>query len=226
MNTNHLQDLQLAQETCDELRSGNHEAILGIYKKYHPFFLNYTRKKLPYSDNARAVSILDDFWVELLNAAAICSFKGLSSLKNYLFKILKFRIVDNRRKDSCQNSDSKNISAKEYDMDDFGSDEQSPEKDLLHKEKIKLIHESLMLLTDKSPEDAHLVKMYLEGLNYRQMAQKQLGNTHYTETDLDKKVNALKKRFTRQDTGSLARFKSYLERCMTKNRLAFADILN
>jgi hypothetical protein len=86
--------------------------------------------------------------------------------------------------------------------------------------------ESLMMLTDKFPEDAHLVKMYLEGLNYRQMAQKQLGNTYYTETDLDKKVNALKKQFIRQDTGSLARFKSYLERCMTKNRLAFADILN
>jgi hypothetical protein len=43
-------------------------------------------------------------------------------------------------------------------MDDFGSDKQSPEKDLLHKEKIKIIHESLMLLTDKSPEDAHLVQ--------------------------------------------------------------------
>jgi DNA-directed RNA polymerase specialized sigma24 family protein len=99
--------------------------------------------------------------------------KGLFSLKNYLFKILKFRIVDNWRKDRRKNSDSKNIIAKDYDMDDFGSDEQSPEKDLLHKEKIKLIHESLMLLTDKSPEDAHLVKIYREGLNYRQMAQKQ-----------------------------------------------------
>jgi hypothetical protein len=38
----------------------------------------------------------------------------------------------------------------------------SPEKDLLHKERIRLILESLMLLTDKSPEDAHLVKMYLD----------------------------------------------------------------
>jgi hypothetical protein len=83
-----------------------------------------------------------------------------------------------------------------------------------------------MLLTDKSPEDAHLVKMYLEGLNYRQMAQKQLESTQYTEAELDKKINAVKKRLTRKDTGSLARFKSYLERCMTKNRLAFADILN
>ncbi len=226
MNPEHLQDLQLAQETCDELRSGNNEAILDIYNQYHPFFLNYTRKKLSFADKEKAVSILDDFWVELLNAAAICSFKGLSSLKNYLFKILNFRIVDNLRKNACQNSDSKNICAKDYDMDSFGSEDLSPEKDLLHKERIRLIHESLMLLADKSPEDAYLVKMYLEGLNYRQMAQKQLGNTNYTETDLDKKVNAVKKRFTRKDTGSLARFKSYLEHCMTKNRLAFADILN
>ena len=226
MNTNHQQDLQLAQQTCDKLRSGNSEAIYDIYNQYHPFFLNYTRKKLSYSDSQRALSILDDFWVELLNAVAICSFKGLSSLKNYLFKILNFRIVDKLRKDNRQNSDSKNICAKDYDMDGFGSDEQSPERDLLQKERIRLIHESLMLLTDKSPEDAHLVKMYMEGLNYRQMAQKQLGNTHYTESELDKKVNAIKKRFTRKDTGSLARFKSFLERCMMKNQLAFADILN
>jgi len=226
MNTDHLQDLQLAQETCDELHSGNNEAILDIYNQYHPFFLNYTRKKLYCADNEKAVSLLDDFWVELLNAAAICSFKGLSSLKNYLFKILNFRIVDKLRKNVRQKSDSKNICAKDYDMDNFISDDQSPEKDLLHKERIRLIHESLMMLTDKSPEDAHLVKMYLEGLNYRQMAQKQLESTQYTEAELDKKINAVKKRFTRKETGSLARFKSYLELCMTKNRLAFADILN
>jgi len=72
----HKQDLILAQETCEELRSGNNEAILGIYNKFHPFFFGYTRKRINSPDTSKATAILDDFWVELLNAKAICDFKG------------------------------------------------------------------------------------------------------------------------------------------------------
>ena len=86
----HEKDLLLAQETCTELRSGNNEAILNIYNKYHSFFLGYTRRRLHPVDYQRDTSILDDFWVELLNAKAICDYKGLASLKTYLFRILNF----------------------------------------------------------------------------------------------------------------------------------------
>jgi hypothetical protein len=82
----HQNDLILAQETFEELRSGNNEAILGIYNKYQPLFIGYTRRRIQRYDSDRATLILDDFWVELLNARAICDFKGLSSLKTYLFK--------------------------------------------------------------------------------------------------------------------------------------------
>jgi hypothetical protein len=42
----------------------------------------------------------------------------------------------------------------------------------MDKEKIRLVHETLLMLTDSSPTDAYLVKMHLEGMSYQQMAEK------------------------------------------------------
>jgi len=111
-------------------------------------------------------------------------------------------------------------------MDDFRADGVSPEKDLIHKEKIRLIHESLLMLTDTSPSDAFLVKMHLEGLSYQQMAEKELGGQPSSDKQLIKRVNAIKKQFTRDMTGSLAKFKSCFERCLMKNKLNLADMMN
>jgi len=223
---NHETDLVLAQELCAELRSGNSEAILNIYSKYQPLFLGYTRRRLHSTDNDSATSVLSDFWVELLNAKAICDYKGLASLKTYLFKILNFRIIDNIRSACRQSAYGKNISDKDHDIDGFESDDKSPEKDMIHKEKIKLVHEALLMLDDTSPGDASLVKMNLEGLDYSQMAERNLGNKDYPQKELDKKINAIKKQFTRDGTGSLAKFKSCLERVMRKNKLNQDDIFN
>ena len=165
--TGHREDLKLARETCDELRAGNNEAILGVYQTYHPFFLGYTRRRLQSADDARASTIVDDFWVELLNAKAICSYEGLASLKTYLFGILRFRILDALRKKSRQKAYGNNVSDRGREIDGLGSDDETPEKDLLNRERIKLVHEILMVLSESSPKDAHLVKMHLEGMNYR-----------------------------------------------------------
>ncbi len=222
----HRDDLVLAQETCVELRAGNNEAILGIYNKYQPLFLGYTRKRTHFLESDKAISIIDDFWVELLNAKAICDFKGLSSLKTYLFKILNFRIVDNIRRAGRKTAYQNNISSKDNEIDDFGCDDVSPEKDVMDKEKIRLIHESLLMLTESSPTDAFLVKLHLEGLGYQHMAERSLGNQSYTDKELKKKTNAIKKQFTRKNTGSLAKFKSCLERVMAQNQLIHKDLLN
>jgi DNA-directed RNA polymerase specialized sigma24 family protein len=129
-------DLELAQETCSELRAGNNEAILPVYNKYHPLFMGYTRRRIrAFNDDSRAISILNDFWVELLNAKAICDFKGISSLKTYLFKILNFRIVDNVRREKRQGAYSNNVSQNDTDIDCYGADGISPEKDIMDKEK-------------------------------------------------------------------------------------------
>jgi len=221
------EDLVLAQETCSELRAGNNEAILPVYNKYHPLFMGYTRKRIrAFSDDSRATTIVDDFWVELLNAKAICEFKGLSALKTYLFKILNFRIVDDVRREKRQGAYVNNISNDDNDIDGFGSDDVSPEKDLMDKEKVRLVHETLLMLTENSPNDAYLVKMHMEGMNYQQMAEKLLGHKPKSEKDLKKKTDAVKKQFSRKVTGSMAKFKSCLERIMTKNQLAYSDLLN
>ena len=102
----------------------------------------------------------------------------------------------------------------------------APEKDMIHKEKIKLVHEALLMLVDTSPSDACLVKMHLEGLDYSQMAERNLSDKDCTQKQLNKKINAIKKQFTRDRTGSLAKFKSCIERVMKKNKLIHDDILN
>ena len=191
--TTHQADLALAQEACLELRAGNNEAILPVYQKYHPLFMGYTRRRIcAFSDDSRTISILDDFWVELLNAKAICDFKGISSLKTYLFRILNFRIIDDVRREKRQGAYSNNISNGDKDIDAFGDDDVSPEQDLMDKEKIRLIHETLLMLTDSSPTDAYLVKMHLEGMSYQQMAEKMLGNKPKSDKELKKKPTQLK----------------------------------
>ncbi len=224
--SNHETDIILAQELCVELRAGNGEVILKIYSQYHLIFLGYTRKRLHSTDNDKATSVLSDFWVGLLNAKAICDYKGLASLKTYLFKILKFRIVDNVRSTNRQKNYEKNVSDKDHEIEEVESEDESPEKEIIHKEKIKLVHEALLLLVDTSPGDAFLVKMYLEGLDYSQMAERSFGGKDYPQKELDKKTNAIKKQFTRDGTGSLAKFKSCLERIMKKNKLIKNDMFN
>jgi len=68
--------------------------------------------------------------------------------------------------------------------------------------------------------------MHLEGLDDSQMAERSLGGKDYPKKELDKKINAIKKQFTRDGTGSLAKFKSCLERVMRKNKLNQDDIFN
>lgn len=227
MLTNDRQtDLELAQKACAELISGNNEAILPIYKQYHPFLFAFTRRRVGSNDPQSALSILNDFWVELLNSEAICAFKGLASLKTYLFSILKFRIIDNMRREHRQGAYHKNISEKDHELDNFESEDESPEKAVMHKEKIRLVHESLLMLSKTSPTDAYLVKMHLEGMSYDQMSEKLLAGQDWTQGEMEKKINAVKKQFTRSGTGSLDKFKACLDRVMKKNNLMHHDILN
>jgi RNA polymerase sigma-70 factor (ECF subfamily) len=55
--------------------------------------------------------------------------------------------------------------------------------------------------------------MYLEGLDYRQMAAR-----------IGKRVDAVKKQFTRETTGSLAKFKRMLKHLMQVQGITYEDI--
>ncbi len=58
------------------------------------------------------------------------------------------------------------------------------------------------------------------------MAEKMLGNKPKSDKELKKKTDSIKKQFTRNTTGSMAKFKSCLERTMRKNQLIHKDMLN
>ena len=49
------------------------------------------------------------------------------------------------------------------------------------------------MLGDISPKDADLIRMHLQGLDYRQMAEMQFTISQPDEQELGKKVNSLKK---------------------------------
>jgi hypothetical protein len=53
-----------------------------------------------------------------------------------------------------------------------------------------------------------------------------LGNKPKSDKELKKKTDAVKKQFTRNTSGSMAKFKSCLERTMRKNQLIHKDMLN
>jgi RNA polymerase sigma-70 factor (ECF subfamily) len=86
-------DFKLAQRICNELRSGNPEALSELYHKYHVFFSAFTRQRLFITSDYPIDHVLSDFWVELLNAKAICDYKGKASLRTYLTLILSRRII-------------------------------------------------------------------------------------------------------------------------------------
>jgi RNA polymerase sigma factor (sigma-70 family) len=223
-NENYKQDLLLAQRVCDELLSDNKNAILGIYNIYHLFFLEFTKRRLYSPEPDKVQTILTNFWVELLNAKAICDYEGRASLRNYLLKILKWRIIDSIRKNSRRKMFTHNPDDEQDQVETIEDNSPSPKQNLLQKERQKIIHNVLMVLSMESPKDALFVKMHLDDLTYIEMAKQELSGMNCNEAELDKKTNAIKKQFTRKNTGSLAKFKDCLERYMKKHQLKYEDM--
>ncbi|RLC02398.1 MAG: hypothetical protein DRI57_30095 [Deltaproteobacteria bacterium] len=192
-------DIVLAQSICKALRSGNKESIEKLYYLYHRFFISFTRKLL-YEMN-KAEDVLSEFWTELLNAKAICAYEGKhnASLRGYLTKILKWRIIDKNRKKKIVTTpnlppESENRTKKERQR--------------------RLINESLLTLGEISQRDADLVRMKYEGLTYKEMAEQELTDKASDRQAVERRTDAIKKQFTRPQTGSMARFSLILNRVM------------
>jgi RNA polymerase sigma-70 factor (ECF subfamily) len=91
-------------------------------------------------------------------------------------------------------------------------------------EKDELIYGSLLQLEEISPTDANLIRMRLEGFTYDEMAGAEIDDDDLKPGVLEKKTNAIKKQFTRNDTGSLSKFKSILDRSLKKESLGIGDL--
>jgi RNA polymerase sigma-70 factor (ECF subfamily) len=219
-------DYYLSQEICDRLRSGDHESVLKIYSKYHILFSAFARKRLYGKDHSQAEIIVNKFWIELLKAKAICSYQGKTSLRNYLLTILNRRIIDANRKWVRDNNQKQKIEKLVLENSEEKCVEVSPEEILINKERMRLIHEALLQLETISTRDAYLMKMYLEGLSYKEMAEREMDPRGADGSSVNKKINAIKKQFTRPKTGTMARFKNTITSCLKDHDLVLKDLLN
>jgi RNA polymerase sigma-70 factor (ECF subfamily) len=68
--------------------------------------------------------------------------------------------------------------------------------------------------------------MRLNGLSYKKMAEQEISGHGDAAAELRKKVDSIKKQFTRPVTGSLAKYKSLLEKNLEKNGIEPGDLLN
>jgi len=219
-------DHDLGQKICRELRSGNRSAILALYNRYQQFFTAFTRRRLFDEEPYGAEDVLSNFWLELLNGKAICGYSGRASLRTYLTVILNRRIIDANRKFERDRNSTSLLKQKANESDDNIRDQQTPEQALAIKEQQKLIPKALVQLSDISPRDANLIRMNLEGLSYEQMAEKELNGEKADQAELKRKVDAIKKQFTRKETGSMAKFRSVLNRHLDTVGLSYRDFLD
>jgi RNA polymerase sigma-70 factor (ECF subfamily) len=219
-------DCQLGQKICRALRIGNRSAILELYHRYCLFFAAFTRKRLFDDDPHGVENVLSNFWLELLNGKAIYKYGGKASLRTYLTVILNRRIIDANRKFERQRNAISITKEKGSEAHDHSHDQQTPEKKLIIKEQHRLIQKALVQLSDVSPRDASLIRMNLEGLCYEQMAKRELNAEKADQAELKRKVDAIKKQFTRKETGSMAKFRSVLSTYLDTNGLNYKDFLN
>lgn len=78
----------------ERILKGDSEAIIIFYKTYSPQLLKYLQKKLPNKEDAEEV--LNDIFLAAIDELAF--FKKESSIKTWLFKIARNKIVDFYRK--------------------------------------------------------------------------------------------------------------------------------
>ena len=225
MNTHrkHM-DYDLGQEICRKLRSGYRNTIMELYNRYAHLFAAFARHRLFDKDPHGIESVLSTFWLELLNAKAICKYNGNASLQTYLTVILNRRIIDANRK--FERERRAEPVPHENDANNQSHSRQTPETELLAKEQRKLIQKTLLQLSDQAPRDANLIRMNLEGLSYEQMAVRELNGKSADPEQLKRKVDAIKKQFTRKETGSMAKFKNVLSQYLDTNGLDYTDLLN
>ena len=220
----HKGDYSIAQQICKDLKADHKEAILALYQEHHHFFQAF-RRRIYHSEPEEIESVLTNFWTELLNSKAICSYKGKASLRTFLLTILNRRIIDANRKFKRDMQFTEIIDDHSNNAADIPDNEESPEDLLLQKERRRVVHDTLLRLSESAPKDAALIRMRLNGLSYKKMAEQEINSQINAAGEIQKKVDSIKKQFTRPVTGSLAKYKTLLEKNLQKNGIEPGDLL-
>jgi RNA polymerase sigma factor (sigma-70 family) len=208
-------DIAIAKRICKQLRSGEKECLGELVAAYNEFFSNFARRRLLKSDILE--DVVQSFWEEMLNGQTICAYahssKNTATLRTWLMGVLHRRVIDANRKTSRYEE----IHRMGENLPETPDKSPTPHHILVglttNNMVRRLLHQALLKLSEESPQDATLVRMYLEGLDHRQMA-----------TRIGKRVDAVKKQLTRETTGSLAKFKRALKHLMQAQGLTYEDI--
>lgn len=174
------QDIELARFLCEQLRNDHPEALDVLYKRHHVCFRNLIVRKV--ADVALREEILQDFWCKLVDGRDLCGYeaqKGIS-LRSYLLRRLYLRILDALRRETTYCRRMVNLDGTGdpeetengldrmlwlqgiYWVDPDITDTVLPER---------LVAEALDILSDIRPQDAALIRDYLDGKTYDQMAE-------------------------------------------------------
>ena len=208
-------DVAIAKKICEGLRSGENECLGELVTTYNAFFCSFARRRLFSPDNVE--DVVQSFWEEMLNGRTICAYahgsENTATLRTYLVGVLHRRVIDANRKFSKEGEMYK----EEENLQDRPDQGPTPHNGLNRSSSQdlarRLVHQALLKLSEESPQDASLVRMHLEGLDYSQMAIR-----------TGKQINAIKKQFTREPTGSLAKFMKALKFLMQAQGLTYGDI--
>lgn len=242
-------DLGLAKRICQELRDRNDHAALELMALYGRYLEAFARRRvgkmnLPEMDSEEWIKdLLQGFWIEkILEEKVICRYQGRNgaSLKTFLYSVMRnyisqqFREIIRRRETfiddmpvsweppppSGKNEDTliKEIDTAEVPVDDV--------QEKLNREFVDMALENL---SSKRPEDAQMISLWMkDGLTYWQIAQKNLEAQGFKLDDdtVRKKAAALRKQFTRPETGSLARFAVIYMKILAEKGYEFEMIEN
>ncbi len=244
------EDILFAKRICEQLREGKKDGdFLQLVRNLDGYFRQFAKRHaymgVDYED------VVQDFWVELQTGNAICKYKGenQASLKTYLTKIIKWRIMsaNKRQKEYIEDSrptdnpetletilrggrdpDERDPEGRnEFDQTDQAHhrpeapvpppiEEKGIKTDnnegLLTRElRAEIIDIALLKLEQVHPADARLVWMRMKGFSYKEIAQQ---SDATDPGEINKKIQALRKQFTRPKTGSMARFGIIVKRVM------------
>jgi RNA polymerase sigma factor (sigma-70 family) len=221
------QDKALAEKICEALLSGDRHKLEEVIFSYQKLFLPFARRRLYNSQDAE--DVLQNLWEELMNGRAICRYAQQAehqiSLRSYCLGILNRRIIDRNRqflKERKRRVEENPASGQT--ANPGNSPEQLLTMSASDNLARSLVHAALIQLAERWPRDVELLRWHLAGLSYEDMAKRLLEPDRIETADLAKKINAIKKQFTRENSGSLARFRALLLEMMQHRGLIYEDL--
>lgn len=234
--------LELMQLYGKSLEAFTRSQVKGTYSRHmiHYYGPDDTSEIQPSVED-----LVQEFWKnKILTEKVVCSYQGNNgaSLKTFFFRVMMNLIMEHgrqivRRKkihdkaESIQKDLYSGINPGPPDEDEILSHAEDP--DLVndaHQQQLNRVFVRIALeqLSVRRPRDAKLIFLFMEGLTYREIAQRELSadSVPLAIEAIKKRENAIRKQYTREKTGSHARFAEIYMQVLNENEYEFEMISN